>query len=149
MLLAVLWWLLANQKPVDFSDPEAEVLDNVYLRLPQTPQLHHIYPQNFLEKNLTDAEKPLIDSLMNICFLRAYTNNEINDNPPSIYLKDFEKQNPARFNEMLKSHLIARGILEKPKFDPKDFTDFLNFRAEQFCQKVKEALPSIEVKIVD
>ena len=140
---------LANQKPLDFSDPEAEVLDNVYLRLPQTPQLHHIYPQKFLAKNLPLSDKSLIDSLMNICFLRAITNNEISDNPPSIYFKDFEKQNPVRFDEMLKSHLINRNFLEKPKFDPEDYKEFLKIRAELFCQKVKEALPDVEVKIIE
>ncbi len=70
---AVLAWL-ANQRPIDFSDPKAEVLDNVYLLMTQAPNLHHIYPQNFL-KNVeslpTDASS---DSLMNICYLRAKTN---------------------------------------------------------------------------
>lgn len=59
---------LANQKPIDFSDPDAEVLDNVYLLLSQAPNLHHIYPREFLsERNDLPQDVP-IDSLMNICF---------------------------------------------------------------------------------
>lgn len=61
---------LAHQKPIDFSDPFADVLDSVYLLLSQAPNLHHIYPQNFLgnvEELPADASP---DSLMNICYLR-------------------------------------------------------------------------------
>lgn len=108
---------LAKQNPLDFSDPDAEVLDNVYLLLSQAPNLHHIYPQNFL-KGITGLPEPLIDSLMNICYLRAKTNIRIGDANPLHYFKEFEETTKTScakstnhnntFDEILRSHLIPR-----------------------------------------
>ena len=63
---------LASQNPRDFSDPQAEVLDNVYLLLSQAPNLHHIYPLNFLKgmDSLPKGADP--NSLMNICSAGQY-----------------------------------------------------------------------------
>jgi hypothetical protein len=138
---------LANQKPIDFTDPDAEVLDNVYLRLSQAPNLHHIYPQNFLDK-IQLPDKEMIDSLMNICFLRAQTNIKIGDKNPLHYFKEFEKQNPKRFDEILNSHLIPKDFIQKSEFIPKDYVEFLNARVELFAKKIKEALPDVTVKVV-
>jgi hypothetical protein len=143
---AVLAWL-ANQKPIDFSDPDAEVLDNVYLQLSHAPNLHHIYPQNFLRnvEGLPPEASP--DSLMNICFLRARTNIQISDRNPLDYFKDF--QNVENFDEILDSHLIARSFIERDSFSPSDYRDFLHARADAFSKRLKDALPDVEVKIAD
>ncbi|TET32857.1 MAG: DUF262 domain-containing protein [Planctomycetota bacterium] len=138
---------LANQHPKDFSDPQAEVLDNVYLLLSQAPNLHHIYPQNFL-KNVeglpADAET---NSLMNICYLRARTNIEISDRNPLDYFKDFK--DVRNFAEILESHLIPAGFTERGSFGPSDYRDFLFARVELFCQRLEQALPDVGVQIVD
>jgi len=146
---------LAKQRPVDFSDPDAEVLDNVYLLLSQAPNLHHIYPQHFLQgiKELSKAAP--IDSLMNICYLRAKTNIRIGDKNPLHYFKDFEEdfernfKRAGSFDDILKSHLIPKEFVEKEEFKPKDYEDFLYTRAEWFCQKLKDELPNVEVEIVN
>lgn len=143
---AVLAWL-ANQDPVDFSDTDAEVLDNVYLQLSHAPNLHHIYPQNFLRnvEGLPPEASP--DSLMNICFLRARTNIQISDRNPLDYFKDFEAV--QNFDGILASHLIDRRFIEQDSFTPSDYHDFLCARANSFGQRLKDALPDVEVKIVD
>jgi len=143
---AVLAWL-ANQRPVDFSDPNAEVLDNVYLQMSQAPNLHHIYPQNFLKKdnNLPNDVSP--DSLMNICFLRAKTNIRISDKNPLDYFKDFE--NVRDFDSILDSHLIPKEFLKREKYKPQDYRDFLFNRADAFCNRLRDALPDVKVTIVD
>ncbi len=143
---AVLAWL-ANQEPVDFSDPDAEVLDNVYLQLSHAPNLHHIYPQNFLRnvEELPPEASP--DSLMNICFLRARTNIQISDRNPLDYFKDF--QTVQNFDGILASHLIDRSFVERDSFSPNDYRDFLYARADNFCQRLKDALPDVTVNIVD
>lgn len=146
---------LAKQRPVDFSDPDAEVLDNVYLLLSQAPNLHHIYPQHFLEgvKELTKTAP--IDSLMNICYLRAKTNIKIGDKNPLYYFKGFKEvfeRNPKKidtFDNMLRSHLIPKEFLEKEEFKPRDYEDFLYARAEWFCQKLRDELPNVEVEIIN
>lgn len=138
---------LAKQNPLDFSDPDAEVLDSVYLLLSQAPNLHHIYPQNFLQgiKGLPDGVE--IDSLMNICYLRAKTNIKIGDRNPLHYFREFKSVD--NFDNILESHLIPKEYIEREEFKPDDYRDFLYARAELFCQKLKDELPDVEVKIVD
>lgn len=138
---------LANQMPRDFSDYDAEILDNVYLLLSHTPNLHHIYPQNFLyalKRLPTDAP---VDSLMNICFLRAKTNIRIGDKNPLHYFKEY--RDDAHFDEMLRSHLIPKDFIEREEFVPSDYKAFLYKRADLLSQRLKEELPNVETKVVD
>lgn len=137
----------AKQNPLDFSDPDAEVLDSVYLLLSQAPNLHHIYPRNFLQNIEELPENCPIDSLMNICYLRANTNIKIGDKNPLHYLREFENVN--NFDIILESHMIPREFIEKEEFEPKDYEDFLYDRARLFCQKLKDEMRDVEVKIVD
>jgi len=143
---AVLAWL-ANQQPIDFSDPNAEVLDNVYLQLSHAPNLHHIYPQNFLRDidELPADASP--DSLMNICFLRAQTNIRISDRNPLDYFNDF--RNVQDFQGILESHLIPKEFTGRDTFRPSDYREFLFARADLFCQRLEQALPDVDVQIVD
>jgi len=138
---------LAKQNPRDFSDPDAEVLDSVYLLLSQAPNLHHIYPRNFLEsvKGLPDDVD--IDSLMNICYLRAKTNIKVGDKNPLHYFREFESV--GDFDQILESHLIPKEFIEKEDFRPSDYKDFLFARAGLFRHKLKDELPDVEVKIID
>ncbi len=143
---AVLAWL-ASQKPVDFTDPDAEVLDNVYLQLSHAPNLHHIYPQNFLRNIDVLPDDSSIDSLMNICFLRARTNIQISDRNPLEYFKDFEKV--QHFDRILETHFIDKSFIELDTFKPNDYKEFLYNRAEIFCNSIKKALPDVAISIVD
>jgi hypothetical protein len=138
---------LASQNPRDFSDPQAEVLDNVYLLLTQAPNLHHIYPLNFLKSisSLLKGADP--NSLMNICFLRALTNIRIGDKNPLSYFQEF-KQNPG-FESILESHLIPAEFLNRTSFLPSDYEEFLQARAERFASRLTQSLPDVEVKITD
>ena len=138
---------LAKQNPLDFSDPDAEVLDSVYLLLSQAPNLHHIYPRNFLESVKELPEDTKIDSLMNICYLRRKTNIKIGDENPLHYFREFE--NVDDFGNILESHLIPKEFIEREEFKPEDYRDFLYVRAELLCQKLKNELPDVDVKIVE
>jgi len=137
----------ARQSPIDFSDPDAEVLDNTYLLLSQAPNLHHIYPQNFLEKVIKLQADTPIDSLMNICYLRAKTNIKIGDKNPLHYFREY--QNVCNFDKILESHLIPFEFIEKESFSLEDYKSFLYKRAELFCQRLKSELSGIEVEIVE
>ena len=140
---------LANLRPLDFSDPDAEVLDNVYLLLSQAPNLHHIYPRDFLLKINSSREKSPVDSLMNICFLRAKTNIQISNKNPLEYFKVYEQQHQNRFDEILNSHLIDKSFIQNHSFQIDDYYKFLSARAELFIQKLKDTLIDVEVNIVD
>ena len=137
----------AKQNPLDFSDLDAEVLDTVYLLLSQAPNLHHIYPRNFLQNVKGLPEDSPIDSLMNICYLRAKTNIKIADKNPLHYFQEFESV--SSFDNILKSHLIPKEFIEREEFKPEDYRDFLYARAELFCKKLKDEILDVEVKIVD
>ena len=138
---------LANQNPLDFSDPEANVLDNTYLLLTHAPNLHHIYPLNFL-KNVeglpSDADP---NSLMNICFLRAQTNIKIGDKNPLAYFNEYKTK--VGFDQILQSHLIPKEFIEKDSFQPADYRDFLKTRAQKFAERLQQALPNVEFRITD
>lgn len=138
---------LGKQNPRDFSDPDAEVLDSVYLLLSQAPNLHHIYPRNFLEEVKGLPDDVDIDSLMNICYLRAKTNIKVGHKNPLHYFREFESVKD--FEKILESHLIPKGFIEREEFRPSDYKEFLFARAELFCQKLKDELPDLEVKIIN
>lgn len=138
---------LGKQKPIDFSDPDAEVLDSVYLLLSQGPNLHHIYPQNFLRQVDGLPNDVSVDSLMNICYLRAKTNIKIGDKNPLHYFREYE--GIRDFDKILESHLIPREYIEKEEFQPRDYRDFLYARAELFYRRLKTELPDIEVDITE
>jgi len=136
---------LAHQNPLDFANYKAQVLDNVYLVLSQAPNLHHIYPRDYLQKVGELPENTPIDSLMNICYLRAKTNIKISNKNPLQYFEEFDYS--SSFKSVLESHLIPEGYIRKADFKPEDYEEFLYARAELFCQKLKEELPDVKVEI--
>lgn len=138
---------LANQNPLDFSDPHAEVLDNVYLLLSQGPNLHHIYPLNFLKGVGPLPKGADANSLMNICYLRAITNIRIGDKNPLTYFDAF-RDRPG-FESILESHLIPGEFIKRIEFQPSDYEQFLNVRAGRFATRLKDSLPDVEVTITD
>jgi hypothetical protein len=138
---------MAHQKPLDFSDPQAMVLDDVYLLMTQAPNLHHIYPQNFLKK-IKDFQAGISpDSLMNICFIRAKTNIQIGDKNPLTYFQDFE--GVRKFDNILQTHLIPKQFIERDTFVPGDFHEFLMARADWFSRLLVEELPDVPVSVTD
>lgn len=50
---------------------------------------------------------------------------------------------------ILGSHLVPREYIEKEEFRPEDYRGFLHARSELFCQKLKEELPDVDVKIIE
>jgi hypothetical protein len=138
---------LASQDPLDFSDPHAVVLDNVYLLLSQAPNLHHIYPRNFLDKVDGLPEDVSRDSLMNICFLRAHTNIQIGDKNPLTYFGDFVAVRD--FDRILDSHLIPQEFIGRAQFEPRDYRDFLVARAQWMAERIRDALPDVQVTVTD
>lgn len=143
--LAVLSFL-AHQNPLDFADYKAPVLDNVYFILSQAPNLHHVYPRDFLQNVRGLPDDANIDSPMNICYLRAKTNIKISNKNPLDYFREFE--NSPYFDEILESHLIPREFVKRDKFTPQDYRDFLYARAELLCQRLQTELPDVRINIV-
>ena len=118
----------------------------MYLLMSQAPNLHHIYPQNFLRGVEDIPVDAAPDSLMNICYLRARTNILISDRNPLEYFEEFKER--GDFDRILGSHLIPRAFIERDNFTVEDYREFLYSRADAFCQSLKKALPDVEVTIV-
>ena len=50
---------------------------------------------------------------------------------------------------MLEGHLIPVEFLNREAFQPSDYEEFLNARADHFAKRLKQSLPDVEVSIVD
>ncbi|MEH2332625.1 GmrSD restriction endonuclease domain-containing protein [Nostoc sp.] len=100
--------LYANHEPKDWAKPHKDVLSDVYYQLTDKPNLHHIFPVNFIKQSGI-ASQIECDSLMNIAYLSQITNLKISDKNPLDYLKEYD--DPG-LEAVLRSHLIPTLILE-------------------------------------
>jgi len=53
------------------------------------------------------------------------------------------------FEKIRESHLIPKEFIEKEEFHPSDYKDFLFARAELFCQKLRDELPDLKIRIIN
>jgi len=92
--------------------------------------LHHIFPQAYLRDNEA-RQREFFDSIVNIMFIPAITNNEIRDKAPGAYFSALANANED-FADILQHHYIPSlsqsGLLEN------DFLRFLDFRADQLVK---------------
>ncbi|OMP06902.1 hypothetical protein CCACVL1_01408, partial [Corchorus capsularis] len=98
----------ASHEPLNWEAPYAKVLTTAYYQATDKPNLHHIFPRNFVENAAGGAEllgKDRVDSLMNIAYLTQLTNLVISDQNPVDYLKPFVEA--AGFDQVLESHLLG------------------------------------------
>jgi hypothetical protein len=63
--------LLSSQEPKDWKYKDSSVLKDVYYHLTDKPNLHHIFPLNFLD-NFTDEIEVNKNSLMNIAYMHCF-----------------------------------------------------------------------------
>jgi hypothetical protein len=138
---------LAYLGPCDFTDPRADVLDNVYLDIRQSPNLHHIYPRSFLARGGRLPAGVSQDSLMNICYLRTLTNSQISNRNPLEYFAAYAQV--PHFDTILASHLIPKEFISRPTYQPDDYRDFLHARSGLFAERFKRELPDVHVTITD
>jgi len=100
--------LYANHNPKDWAKPHRSVLSDVYYALTDKPNLHHIFPISFVEKNGIST-KLMANSLMNIAYLTQITNLQISDKNPLDYLREY---NTNGFQDVMNSHLVPGSILQ-------------------------------------
>jgi hypothetical protein len=128
--------LLANAKPRHFvTGADISVAKDYFSNL-KDPNAHHIFPKNFLKKNLKRyvEEAHLVP---NFCFLPADLNNKIKDRAPSKYFVDFSENNP-NFDAALRSHLIPSGS-DSPIWKD-DYDEFLRRRVELIWSEILKAV---------
>jgi len=140
--------LFANQEPRDWSHTDKLVLNDVYYLITDKPNLHHIFPVNFIESH-PGKNKVTVNSLMNIAYLPQITNLQISDDNPIDYFLEFNK---PRFTEVLGTHLISPEILQwaEERRLPKDGLDqFIEKRLELVLDTLRSKLVGIPFDIID
>lgn len=140
--------LYASRDPRDWANPNRSVLSDVYYMLTDKPNLHHIFPINFINnnkgKNLYDS-----NSLMNIAYLTQLTNLDISDDNPTKYLREYNKNN---FSEVLKSHYISPRILDwlnQEKLPDTALDNFIDDRLNEIIVDLSVKLSGIRFEAID
>lgn len=140
--------LLSNQDPKDWKHYDRSVLSDVYYHLIDKPNLHHIFPRNFVENYPGDNELDE-DSLMNIAFIPQITNLEISDKNPIDYFKEYDGDG---FEDVLETHLIPEIILEWSRNDELGYRyldKFIEKRVKNFEEILKDKLEGIPFNVID
>ena len=141
----------ASHEPLNWEAPYAKVLTTAYYQATDKPNLHHIFPRNFVENAAGGAEllgKDRVDSLMNIAYLTQLTNLVISDQNPVDYLKPFVEA--ARFDQVLESHLLGpevKELAELTKLPPNALVHFIESRATRVINRLIAL--GIDVRVVD
>ncbi|MEH2255792.1 hypothetical protein [Nostoc sp.] len=140
--------LYANHEPKDWAKPHKDVLSDVYYQLTDKPNLHHIFPVNFIKQSGI-ASQIECDSLMNIAYLSQITNLKISDKNPLDYLKEY---NEPGLETVLRSHLIPTLILEWSRANalPEHaLSIFIEERVNLLLEALRLKLDGIEFNVFD
>lgn len=139
---------LAYHEPNDWEHHDRLVLADVYYQLQHEPNLHHIFPKNFVE-NYPGEDDYDEDSLMNIAYLPQITNLQISDRNPVDYIQDYDSNN---FEDVLETHLIPLDLLEWSRESDvgyRTLDEFINRRVEVFVTSIGDQLPGISFNVRD
>lgn len=140
--------LLSSRKPCDWLPPHRDVVSDTYYMLTDKPNLHHIFPCNFIASN---PGKNLVgvNSLMNIAYITQLTNILISDRNPIDYIAKLDK---GEFRAILKSHLVPPQILDwahQAELPDDGLDRFVDLRVELFIEELTLLLPDIPFKVFD
>jgi len=140
--------LFANQQPRDWAQTDKLVLADVYYLLSDKPNLHHIFPVDFIAKH-PGANNIDVNSLMNIAYLPQITNLQISNKNPMDYLQVYDRDN---FDRVLEGHLIAPQILNwsrEASLPETGLDEFIELRVNSVVQKLQEKLSGIPFETID
>lgn len=140
--------LLANQEPRDWAEPGRRVLADVYYELTDRPNLHHVFPMDYIAKN-PGANKLDPNSLMNIAYLTQITNLEISAKNPLEYLREYDG---PEFEDVLTSHLVPPEILHWARSErmPDNALDiFIERRSDLIIEDLRRRLSGVVFDVID
>lgn len=122
--------MLANEKPLNFTDGSSVALENV-LRNCNKKEFHHIYPQSYLKS--IGVDKKIINSLANICIISRGPNNALSGERPSFY-KTQMPLDEEKIREIMSHSLCPQDIFHD------DFEQFLKERLEILVDKANKLI---------
>ena len=94
--------------PSDWASPYRDVVSDTYYMLTDRPNLHHIFPSNFIASN-PGKSRVDVNSLMNIAYITQLTNIRISDKNPIDYIAELDKN---EFRTVLRGHLVPSQIVD-------------------------------------
>ena len=139
---------LANQEPRDWNQTDKLVLADVYYLLSDKPNLHHIFPIDFINKHPGQNQVD-VNSLMNIAYLPQITNIQISNKNPIDYMRTYDKND---FEAVLKGHLVSPKILtwsRETSLPDSGLDDFIEMRVDAIIEKLQEKLSGIKFEVID
>jgi len=140
--------LYSSKRPKDWKFKDREVVTNNIFISTEKPNLHHIFPLNYIEQN-QGKNRLNKDSLTNIAYLTQLTNLQISDKSPLEYLKEYDDEN---FEKVLQTHLIPLEILQwarNNKMPDNALDSFINLRVNIIISELKNILKDISFEIID
>lgn len=140
--------LFSSNMPRDWGYSSRFVINNVYYILTDKPNLHHVFPLDFIDKN-PGRNKCDVNSLMNIAYLTQLTNLKISNKNPLVYLTEYDNED---FPTVLDSHLIPHDVLTWARSEnmPEDALDiFIERRVDCIIESIQNKLLGISVGVVD
>ena len=140
--------LFANQDPRDWAMPKRSVLASVYYTLTDRPNLHHVFPLDFCEKNLPNSYH-YANSLLNIAYLTQITNLHISNRNPLEYMREYVG---SCFADVQRTHLLPDLLVEwaRAEIMPEDALEqFVEARLELVLRSLQEYLQGITFELVD
>jgi len=140
--------LLANQVPKDWKSKDRDVLTDVYYVLTDKPNLHHIFPINYVH-NCPGSNQLDVDSMMNLAYLTQLTNILILDKNPIVYLQEYDD---GKLGDVIKGHLIPQDLLTWSRSEklPDDGLDqFIEKRIDLFVDDLRVKLEGVPFRVFD
>jgi len=141
--------LYANHKPKDWRNTDRDVLSSVYYILTDRPNLHHIFPVDYINRN-PGSNRLDGNSLMNITYLTQITNLEISNRNPLEYIQDY--CNNPDFERVMGSHLLPPEIVEWARMEmmPANALDvFIEKRIDLIIEALRTKVPSTNMEVID
>ncbi len=132
--------ILARRRPRSFKNHAHVFISNDWLQRANSKNYHHFFPKaSFTGASANDWR---INHIANITIVDDYLNKrEIRAKKPSLYIRQFQKNNPTIENS-LRTHLISitgAGVLDD------DFDAFFNYRCRAISRELGKGLIPQEI----
>lgn len=128
--------VMALNSPLSFAPGRTITITKDALSSQTQKQYHHFFPKKCDAVTTNPAYRAIVDNVVNIIFMDALTNNQIDNYNPSQYMTEFEKSN-SQISIALESHYIDHdnfGIFEN------DLLVFYEKRSERLFQAISQHL---------
>lgn len=133
--------IYAYHQPKSFQDDSLVNINNYWLKRANSKNYHHFFPKAYLKKEYIGNLES--NNILNITIVDDYLNKrEIKAQPPSKYMKKFQKDN-LKLSETMKSHLILNlnefGVWED------NYGKFLAERAKIVSNEIEKRIIKQEI----